>query len=48
MVKKQREYSLSDLVIEEIDNEIKKGVIKEEFEDKLHPLIKNQIKEWIK
>jgi len=48
MTKNQGEYSLSDLVIEEIDNEIKKGVNKKEFEDKLHPIIKNHIKEWIK
>ncbi len=48
MSKNQGEYSLSDLVIEEIENEIKKGVIKKEFEDKLYPIIKNHIKEWIK
>jgi len=46
--KNQREYSLSDLVIEEINVEIKKGVNKLEFEDRLHPIIKNHIKEWIK
>ncbi len=48
MTKKYLEYSLSDLIIKEIDNEIKEGVNKKEFEDVLHHIIENRIKEWIK
>ncbi|KKM17563.1 hypothetical protein LCGC14_1674500 [marine sediment metagenome] len=48
MTKKNLKFSLSDLVIKEIDNQIKRGVNKKEFEDILHPIIKNRIKEWIK
>ncbi len=47
MAKKQGKYSLSELIIEEIDHEIKKGVNKKEFEDIIHPIIKNRIKEWL-
>ncbi len=40
--------SISSQIIEEIENQIKKGLNKNEFKINIHQIIKNKILEWLK
>ena len=48
MGKKKNSSSISNQVIEEIENQIKEGINKDEFKKNIHQIINNEILEWLK
>lgn len=48
MAKKMKSSSIASQIIEEIENQIKEGMNKNEFKTNIHQIINNKILEWLK
>ena len=48
MTEKMNSSSISNQVIEEIENQIQEGIKKDEFKKKIHQIINNKVLEWLK
>ena len=48
MEKKKNRSSISSQIIEEIENQIREGINKNEFKTNIHQIINNKILEWLK
>ena len=48
MPKKMKSSSIASQIIEEIENQIKEGMNKNEFKTNIHQIINNKILEWLK
>lgn len=46
--KKNKDSTLSELIVEEIENQMIKGINKKKFENNLHKIVTDKIKEWMK
>ena len=48
MTETMNSSSISGQIIEEIENQIKEGINRDEFKTKIHQIINNRILEWLK
>ena len=48
MAKKISDISISELIIREVENQIKKDMNKKEYENNLHKIVTDKVKELMK